>query len=187
MRFHYDGEKKDRELIDKNVEKLKFIDFCTTHFHDWVHIYTDGSKNIDSLLTSSAMYIPEIGYEAAWRLHHTHSIVTSEMYAIWRAIQFLIEHFHNCKAVIFTDSLSSLFLIKNNDSSYKTLSLNILESLITFTDKGIDLVIQWIPSHIGTPGNEYVDSIAKRALLLPNITYISCPLSDRVHQCNIAL
>ena len=62
-----------------------------------------------------------------------------------------------------------------------------MESIITTKEKGIDLVIQWIPSHIGIHGNEYIDSIAKQALLLPYITDISCPLADRENQCKTAL
>ena len=74
--------------------------------------------------------------------------------------------------MVFTDSLSSLHLIKSFNLSHRNLILKIIESILKIMDRRGEIVIQWIPSHYGIPGNEFVDTLANRAHSLPDITKV---------------
>ena len=64
----------------------------------------------------------------------------------------------------FSDSLSALQVIKHNSRSSRedvvTEIVVVCHQLIT---RGTDIVLQWVPSHVGVPGNESADRAAKRA------------------------
>ena len=56
-----------------------------------------------------------------------------------------------------------------------------------FCRENVRVVLQWVPSHCRIPGNEYVDSVAKRAHGLLTITNISFSLSDLLISCRRAI
>ena len=133
LNFHYlesEGSKNEG-VVNTLIESVKFVEFCNLNYKEYVHIYTDGSYNQTSSSSSAALYIPEIDYVDSWHFSSEHNIVTVELYAIWQALLFVTNHLNNSKVVIFTDSLSSLHLIKNFNLSYRILTLKILESIVT--------------------------------------------------------
>ena len=68
--------------------------------------------------------------------------------------------------MIFSDSLSALSLLVSSSYSYFSLKYKILSYLFDFRVSGLKVVIQWVPSHCGIPGNEKADALAKEALNL---------------------
>ena len=69
--------------------------------------------------------------------------------------------------VIFTDSISALQALMNEqDTSKETskLALNLNNLMIKHQ---IDVVLQWIPGHSGINGNERADTLAKQGANLP--------------------
>ena len=86
--------------------------------------------------------------------------------------------------MVFTDSLSSLHLIKSFNLSHRNLILKIIESILKILDRRGEIVIQWIPSHYGIPGNEFVDTLANRAHSLPDITKVDDSFSDLQRLCS---
>ena len=74
------------------------------------------------------------------------------------------------KFIILTDSLSSLQTLQNlNPKTLTKLLLDILETQDTLTKAGYHIKFIWIPSHVGLPGNEIADKLAKQATLLDSI------------------
>ena len=64
------------------------------------------------------------------------------------------------KAVIFSDSLSVLQAIQTfNVKSHYMVKL---QELLAYCDK--EIVLEWVPAHMGIEKNEVVDSVAKEAI-----------------------
>ena len=65
---------------------------------------------------------------------------------------------------VLSDSLSALQAVKNNSKSSREDVVKeifvVCHQLIT---RGTDIALQWVPSHVGVPGNESADRAAKQA------------------------
>jgi ribonuclease HI len=113
------------------------------------HIYTDGSKDPDSGRVASAVVIPSIQYEKIDRLTNNTSIYTAELLAIRNAMCWIHDS-DIIKAVIFSDSLSSLISLKSNNSQSRP---DLLNEIILLYNKVLNLgkqvTIVWCPAHIG--------------------------------------
>ena len=127
-------------------------------YSDHKHIYTDGSK-IDE----------KVGAAATWEYGtiKTHlpdkcTIFSAEAVALINALK-IAKASHLKQFIIFTDSLSCLQSIENEDINNQ-LILTFLEQYTLCTRKGKHIVLCWIPSHIGIPGNEKADKYAKEAI-----------------------
>ena len=63
---------------------------------------------------------------------------------------------------VFSDSLSALQAIKHNSQSSRE---DVVKEIVVVCHQliGTDIVLQWVPSHVGVPGNESADRAAKQA------------------------
>ena len=63
----------------------------------------------------------------------------------------------------FSDSLSALQAIKRNSQSSRE---DVVKEIVVVSHqlitRGTDIVLQWVPSHVGVPGNESADRAAKQ-------------------------
>ena len=65
---------------------------------------------------------------------------------------------------VLSDSLSALQAVKNNCmSSREDVVKEIVVMCHRLITRGTDIVLQWVPSHVGVPGNESADRAAKQA------------------------
>jgi len=115
--------------------------------------FTDGSKIEDQ--TGFAV-VSKNGLIYSSRLANNTSVYTAEQMGIYHAAS---EPTSGNKVAIFTDSLSSILaLMSRDDSNLSTLLfLNLMEELKK------EIVLIWIPSHMGIPGNDRADREAKLA------------------------
>ena len=98
---------------------------------------------------------------ASWTLPSTASIYTAELYAIWQALLFAT--FNDKRTtVICSDSLSAVLAIKNKFSS-DPLIQRILTLIDCLRRNNKVVILTWLPGHIGIPGNELADRIARNA------------------------
>ena len=68
--------------------------------------------------------------------------------------------FRNEPINIFTDSLSSIYALRS--PTYKSyLPLQTAWKLQNLSRHNPDLNVRWVKAHVGTPGNEAADSLAK--------------------------
>ena len=91
----------------------------------------------------------------------------AEIFGLKHALQNLKETFENQPqkkgdCVIFSDSLSVLTIL--NEQNYTTKAIRDLAVQISSFIRTFDLnlILQWIPSHCGIPGNERADYLAKK-------------------------
>ena len=86
-------------------------------YKDNFKIFTDGSKT-ETGQVGSAYYIPEIKMEKL-RITDQSSIFTAEVIAIEEALKWLFSNKIKERAIIFTDSLSSVEAIQSQTSNSK--------------------------------------------------------------------
>ena len=136
------------------------------------HIYTDGSKKDE-----------KVGSAATWafgtlptRLPDNSSIFSAEAVALIDALK-IIQNSRRKKFIIFTDSLSCMQAIENEDIS-NTLIQKFLIKHTQLLKKRKQIILCWIPSHIGIIGNERADKEAKSSLELDDVRPLSIPFTD---------
>ena len=109
------------------------------------------------------------------RIPDDSSIFTAEAKAVDVALDFINTRYANNKFVIFSDSPSVLKAM-NHTSSENPLIQKLLEKcheLLAY----IEIVLCWIPSHIGIQGNEMLDQQAKSSLSLEPTSF-NIPFSN---------
>ncbi len=129
-------------------------------YKDHTHIYTDGSKK-DEKAGGAATW--DFG-ELQTRIPDGASTFSAEAVALIDALKMVRDSLRK-RFIIFTDSLSCLQSIENEDLSNSL----ILQFLLKYRDVHLNnkiAVLCWILSHIGIPGNEQADRLAKESLEL---------------------
>lgn len=133
---------------------------------DWLTIFTDASKMSKDGCTGAAVWVPNYNVLLNFKCPPLSSIFTGEAVALLEAIKFIECHNFE-KTIIFTDSLSCLQSILCNQLYLKLRSpliLKIKELLLNCHNRGLKIVLAWIPSHTGITGNEIADSFAKDSI-----------------------
>jgi len=103
------------------------------------------------------------------------SIFMCELTAIYLALNW-IQDFKPLNTVIFVDSLSALHAIKGSIYNVKKYIIYDIYNIITSLGNiGVNVTLEWIPSHVGILGNELADKEAKHSLSL-DIIYVFNPI-----------
>ncbi|KAG0421270.1 hypothetical protein HPB47_002837 [Ixodes persulcatus] len=131
-------------------------------YGDWIHVYTDASVNAVKKTATVAITIPEMDFEVSGRLSFETSSTTAELVAIWAALESIKNITPPTKAVVLTDSRGALQQLKRLERATPLLN-RVALTAATVEDLGWSLALQWIPSHVGIPGNERTDELAARA------------------------
>ncbi|KAJ7983898.1 hypothetical protein DPEC_G00369990, partial [Dallia pectoralis] len=151
----------DREGIDPAkmfTAKLRSV------YGEYVHVYTDGSKDPSTGRTGAAFIEKTSGREVMRRLSDGLAVFTAELMALWLALQWM-EGRVKSKVVIFSDSCAVLKSLQASSSwSRQDLVYEVLITLGQVVSKGCQERFSWVPAHVGVVGNEAVDRVAKKAL-----------------------
>ena len=155
--------KKDNPHLIKSEGNI-LID---SQYKEFLKIYTDGSKDPDTNNSACAFVVPELKIKKGFKLCDHASIFMCELTAIFLCLTWL-EEFRPDNVVIFVDSLSALQAITGSIFKVKSQIIYDIFHLVTsLTRTGMNIVFEWIPSHVGLMGNEMADQAAKSALSLP--------------------
>ena len=140
-----------------NNEEL-FQNYVNTHYPDFTLIFTDGSKKLDDGEPScaAAVFFPADKKTTCWKLRGEHSVISAELFAIWRAL-LLIKTMDDRKLILFTDSKSSLQLISAQPQTYHSTVFAIQNLLHELEISQKIVYLHWIKSHCGIMGNEIAD------------------------------
>jgi kelch-like protein 2/3 len=137
-----------------------------------IYIYTDGSKD----RTGTAAAAVTEGRQYMCRLPSEASVFSAEARAIMLALDITDLTTHD-KFIIFSDSMSCLQAITHQNYQNPAI-LEILERCHQLSTANKEISFCWIPSHIGIPGNEKADAVAKAALKIPVSDNILIPYTD---------
>ena len=144
---------------------IKQLALChMTKYHQYTAIYTDGSKEQEK--TACAFVTAD--QATTYRLPDDSDIIEAELQAIEMACKYLTIQAEIKKAVIYTDSITALdLLISIKQHDYKVYTDPIQTTYHGLQLNGTDVVLVWVPSHVGIPGNEAADHHAKLGRSLP--------------------
>ena len=171
---------KKQDINEEQATQIFNFIKNTTYEH-YTKIYTDGSKQINGTV-GSAIYIDDITSTFSWKLDSQHTIVTAELFAIYQGIVFTRRNLREDKIVIFSDSLLALTMIRYHENSHLNILTNlIVQEIYNLSIHGIDVVLQWIPSHRGIVGNNIADQIAKEACSYNITTSFPLVFSDFIN------
>ncbi|XP_071123078.1 uncharacterized protein [Mytilus edulis] len=133
-------------------------------YSNFLKIYTDGSKNPENNTNACAFVVPELKVKKGFKLQNHVSIFMCELTAILLSLYWL-EEFQPENTVIFVDSLSALKAITGSIFKVKTQIIYDIQYIYSKLSKlGLNIILEWIPSHVGLSGNEMADTAAKKAL-----------------------
>ena len=139
--------------------------YLEENYHGFVTLYSDGSKINDKDMTSTAcaIYIPKRKQVISYRLRAEHSVVSSELFAICEALTYIKDRHCLYDYIIFTDSLSSLKMIKTNNTATAYINLvNKIQILLLQLNDNRRVILHWIRGHNQIKGNEIADQAAKK-------------------------
>ena len=136
-------------------------------YSDTLRVYTDGSKEPDGGRVAAAFYVEEIEFGHAVRLNDGLSVYAAELTAVLTAINWLLTTGVQAgrSITVFTDSLSTLKALQSRHSPSRSTQLATVLDAICQLQQPVTFV--WVPSHVGVPGNEAADALAKAGLNRP--------------------
>lgn len=159
--------------------KLEFTNIINNDWSDWHCIYTDASKHTYRSCVGVGVYHPQYKCVQQIKFPPETSVYTGECYGLLKAIEYALM-VKLPKTIIFSDSRSSLeAIIRFPFKSHKQppTVFGIRNLLYKCSQKGCTIVLAWVPSHVGIPGNERADQLANEAIrvgdMIPYCNYCS--------------
>jgi len=141
-------------------------------------IFTDGAHHEDSDRTACAVFCPALGVEQAWRLQAGSSIFTAEVLGIKKALDLVYERDEELPDVmVFIDSQAAIRALSSPSVEPEESVWSTLNTIQNLKASGTRVTLVWIPSHVGIPGNERVDTLASNACQDLSTTVIPLSLS----------
>ncbi|GFY32938.1 putative RNA-directed DNA polymerase from transposon BS [Trichonephila clavipes] len=124
-------------------------------------IYTDGSRS-DTGRAGSGIFSNTPGNDVKISIRNPDhcSVLTSELIAISGALDHALNSYKG-SIWILTDSRSSIQYLKSWPKVMDSTGQDILSELVSLGQRK-QVCLQWIPSHVGVPGNEAADELAGR-------------------------
>lgn len=109
--------------------------------------------------TTAGCCCPSLSMEGGACLNSCATSTSAELSAIWLELHGLHHHCHSCKVTDFRDAIQLLGSV--NEATL--LASTVANTCRNLEDAGWTLILQWMPSHVGIPGNEKTDFPASGA------------------------
>lgn len=178
--YSIEGRRKRREINDKQIvsEAIKVFKIEKSP----TVMYTDGARSVNSISTGSSVIIKDQDTAYYSSSPKECSSFTAETIAIKAAIGIIGTHMIEYKEniIIFSDCKSVLSAINSNliNVYHNRYITEIKGKIYEIRKSGIKIRFVWIPAHIGIPGNEVADQIAKESANEFQSSKIFVPFTD---------
>ena len=153
-----------KETFPHHVIRAKFKDVIRRKYGEHTVIFTDGSKSREGV-GSAAVLLGEANKKVS--MPDITSILTAETYAVKLAIE-LIHSKRNVtqKLLICSDSLGAIQRLTDR-TQQEELTRRVQGLIHEELSSNREVVLMWVPSHVGIPGNEEADKVAKEVSSMP--------------------
>lgn len=163
--------------------KQEFNSIINNEWSDWHCIFTDASKDQDNSCVGVGVYHSQYKCIQQTKLPPETSVYTGECYGLLKALEYILI-LKISKTIIFSDSRSALeaimrFPFKAHKQS--SIIFGIRDLLYKCSQKNCDVVLAWVPSHVGIPGNVRADQLAKEAVRVGDTVPYTNYCTDLVH------
>ena len=123
-------------------------------------LYTDGT--VDPETETSGAAVTSENFSGCWRTSNKASTMQTELVAIKQALTYTKDN-ENGPVVIHCDSKSAIQALQQTKiKENKNLITSIQVLVQQHQEQDRRVTLNWIPSHIGIPGNEEADRLAKQ-------------------------
>ncbi|KAH9382956.1 hypothetical protein HPB48_023593 [Haemaphysalis longicornis] len=131
------------------------------HFNGFTQIFTDGSVLDGRCSATAACIIPSTGARSLCHLQFNACSTTAEIAGLHLACDLISNDPDIQKAVILTDSRAALSRLASPRKATPAIKSLLNKALLLSKHHGKLIAFQWVPSHVGIPGNEAADTLAK--------------------------
>ena len=168
---------------DTIKDNNSFISYINTNYPGYKLIYTDGSKTNDPDSTACGIFVQSRSYSFSWKLDPIQSVLASELYAIYKALELASFTTQNpTNYVILSDSKTALLLIKNKDPQTHQSIVYQIQRQFHFLNTRKSVVLHWVKGHAGITGNEKADKAANDGHKKTDIVHSPISLSIYLSQ-----
>lgn len=158
--IRFDLASYQKENTNSLVYKGLFGELCSKYpAHE--KIFTDGSKT-ENGVAASAVHQTKGVKESTKRLPSDSSVYTAELTALNLALE-MIQNTKKKRFIIFSDSLSALEAISRRNLNHPEL-LDFFKTFTKMKGQKREIVLAWVPGHVGIHGNELADAAAREAI-----------------------
>ncbi|XP_067127924.1 uncharacterized protein [Centruroides vittatus] len=173
-------EKDEIEYQIKRYQQLKRYEWKKIQIKEYSpltknRIYTDGSRTPEGV-GAAYIYISNNReqYNRKIKLDKRCNNYQAELIALEQAVSWISNNMKNITITICTDSLSVLKALNDDENKHELID-NIRKYILANKN---NISFSWVKAHMGDPGNERVDSLAKEASS-SNMKVVYKKLSER--------
>ena len=148
-------EQTSETVLRKEFQQLR------ERYNSYFEAYTDGSKS-EHKVAAAAFFTKDPDNPKTIRLRDGSSVFNAELEGILLALKKFLTLSQPKNFIIYTDSLSAVESLRNK--TFETKNVKRFYNLLKKIPPQTQLVIAWVPSHVGISGNEKADRLAKAAL-----------------------
>ena len=148
-------EQTSETVLRKEYQQLR------ERYNSYFEAYTDGSKS-EHKVAAAAFFTKDPDNPKITRLRDGSSVFNAELEGILLSLKKFLTLPQFKRFIIYTDSLSAVESLRSK--TFKTKNVKRFYNLLKKIPPQAQMVIAWIPSHVGIPGNEKADRLAKAAL-----------------------
>lgn len=159
LRLTVDCLSTAKRNVEINLLKNSVVREFSVKYCNYYKLYTDGSRGERGV--GAAFYDPQSDNSRKFKLSTGISVMRAELIALSQAINHINSNFKET-VVIFTDSRSALQHLSCcvTGARCTPIAYDIVRNIADLQKRSCNLVLQWIPSHIGLNGNEMADRLA---------------------------
>ncbi|XP_075540141.1 uncharacterized protein LOC142575064 [Dermacentor variabilis] len=131
-----------------------------------LQVYIDGSVMLDTGSSTAACVVPALRKSRQCRLPDHATSTAAEVAGLHLAVDVLAQELPATPVTIYCDSKAALLSLQRPERASIRVGL-LSNRLMALQEAGCSVSLRWLPAHVGIPGNEEADALAKHDCVVP--------------------